>query len=98
MVSRNLSSQAWLRTTNLSTIDIGFVGIFGGTFAVHQGQQALGILLYALAVVGVLAVALVGSALSAIYTASVYCYAALGEPPQGFDQNLIRGAFVYRIS
>jgi hypothetical protein len=77
---------------------IGFVGICGGTLAVHQGQQALGIFLYASAIVGVLAIALVGSALSAVYTASVYCYAALGEPPAGFDHGLIRGAFVDRKS
>jgi hypothetical protein len=77
---------------------IGFVGICGGTLAVHQGQQALGIFLYASAIVGVLAIALVGSALSAVYTASVYCYAALGEPPAGFDYGLIRGAFVDRES
>lgn len=75
---------------------IGFVGICGGTFAVHQGQQTLGILLYALAIVGVLTVALVGSALSAVYTASVYCYAALGEPPHGFDHALIQNAFIDR--
>jgi hypothetical protein len=77
---------------------IGFAGICGGTLAVYQGQQALGILLYASAIVGVLAVALVGSALSAVYTASVYCYAALGEPPHGFDDALIRNAFVDRNS
>jgi hypothetical protein len=77
---------------------IGFVGICGGTLAVHQGQQALGIFLYASAIAGVLAIALVGSALSAVYTASVYCYAALGEPPAGFDHGLIRGAFVDRES
>jgi hypothetical protein len=75
---------------------IAFIGICGGTLAIHRDQQAIGIALYALAVVGILAVALVGSALSAVYTASVYCYAAGGEPPLGFDQNLIRGAFVDR--
>jgi hypothetical protein len=77
---------------------IGFVGICGGTLAVHQGQQALGIFLYASAVVGVLAVALVGSALTAIYTASLYCYAAFGEPPHGFDPALVRQAFIDRKS
>jgi hypothetical protein len=75
---------------------IAFVGIGGGTLALHRDQQALGVAFYALAIVGVLAVALVGSALSAIYTASVYCYAALGEPPEGFDKGLIRDAFVDR--
>jgi hypothetical protein len=77
---------------------IGFVGICGGTLAMHRDQPALGISLYAFAVIGILATALVGSALSAIYTASVYCYAALGEPPEGFDQGLIRNAFVDRGS
>jgi hypothetical protein len=41
----------------------------------------------------VLAVVLVGAALSAIYSASVYYYAVNGEPPVGFDQDLISGAF-----
>jgi hypothetical protein len=56
------------------------------------------ILLYAVAFVGILATLLVGSALTAIYTASLYCYAALGNTPSGFGQGLIRDAFVGRRS
>jgi hypothetical protein len=33
------------------------------------------------------------AALSAVYAASVYYYAVVGEPPAGFDRDLIRGAF-----
>jgi hypothetical protein len=43
--------------------------------------------------VSLLAVVLVGAALSAIYSASVYYYAVNGEPPAGFDNDLIHGAF-----
>lgn len=76
----------------------GLVGIGGGTIAMQAGNEPLSVLLYAVAFVGILATLLVGSALTAIYTASLYCYAAFGEPPRGFDQNLIRGAFVDRKS
>lgn len=43
--------------------------------------------------VSLLAVVLVGAALSAIYSASVYYYAVNGEPPAGFENDLIHGAF-----
>jgi hypothetical protein len=76
----------------------GLVGIGGGTIAMQAGNQPVSILLYAVAFVGILATLLVGSALTAIYTASLYCYAALGNTPSGFDQGLIRDAFVGRGS
>ena len=34
-----------------------------------------------------------GAALSAVYSAAVYYYAVVGEPPEGFDRDLVRGAF-----
>jgi hypothetical protein len=34
-----------------------------------------------------------GAALQAVYSAAVYFYAVVGEPPEGFDRDLIRDAF-----
>ncbi len=34
-----------------------------------------------------------GAALQAVYSAAVYYYAVIGEPPAGFDRDLIRGSF-----
>ena len=34
-----------------------------------------------------------GAALQAVYTAAVYYYAVVGEPPEGFDRDLIRDSF-----
>jgi hypothetical protein len=74
----------------------GIVGIGGGTLAMQSGDTALSISLYAVAFAGILATLLVGSALSAVYTAALYCYAALDETPAGFDKSFIRGAFIRR--
>ncbi len=79
-----------------AVIPICVIGFGGGSWALQHGQEAFAIALYAFSVIGILATLLVGSALSAVYTASLYCYAALDEPPAGFDQALIREAFVDR--
>ena len=34
-----------------------------------------------------------GAALQAVYSAAVYFYAVVGEPPEGFDRDLIRDSF-----
>lgn len=49
--------------------------------------------LMAVSAVLLLILMVVGSALSAIYAAAVYYFAVLGDPPEGFDQSLIREAF-----
>ena len=64
----------------------------GGWFLFASGN-ALGIPLIGLAVFfGVGAIAF-GSALSAVYAATLYYYAVLGAPPAGFDKDLVRNAF-----
>lgn len=69
------------------------VGGFGGVVCVGRGDVALGVSLLAFSGVLLLAVLLVGAALSAVYQAAVYYYAVAGEPPRGFDRDLLRGAF-----
>ncbi len=66
---------------------------FGGGALLGAGNQALGIPLLAAGVVLLLTVMLFGAALTGIYSAAVYYYAAIGEPPRNFDRDMIRGAF-----
>jgi hypothetical protein len=69
------------------------IGVIAGGGYVFNLYPTLAIPLLVIGGVAVLAVVLVGAALSAIYSASVYYYAVNGEPPVGFDQDLISGAF-----
>jgi hypothetical protein len=71
----------------------GAVGIGGGMLLFQYGAPVLGVALISAAVTAVLLVVLVGAALSGIYSAAVYYYAVNGQPPQGFDADLVRGAF-----
>lgn len=68
---------------------------YGGWMLYAAGNMAGVPVIGVAAFVGVGAVAY-GTALSAIYTAALYYFAALGEPPVGFDGNLVRGAFASR--
>jgi hypothetical protein len=40
-----------------------------------------------------LGIVVFSTALSAVYSAAVYYYAATGRTPDGFDGDLVRGAF-----
>jgi hypothetical protein len=70
-----------------------FVGCGGGMVSLHRGDTMLAISLLAGSCVLILAIVLVGAALSAVYQAAVYYYAVAGEPPRGFDRDLLRSAF-----
>ncbi len=83
---------------SLTAIAVALVGFGGGAALYDHGYQALAIAMFAAAVVLFLAVVLVGAALTAIYSAAVYRFATAGRPPQGFDQDLIDGAFKHKAS
>ena len=65
-------------------------------FLLAQGLHALAITLGVLAVVAVVSLALVHSALSGIYSAMLYRYAVVGDAPAGFDGALLREAFAQK--
>ena len=56
-------------------------------------NQAVAMALLTAAALAFVAVLTYGAALSAVYSAAVYYYAVVGEPPEGFDRDLVRGAF-----
>lgn len=65
-----------------------------GGWTVYNGPfQTLGLCMMAVGVMLMLALMLLGAALSAVYAAAVYYYAVVGEPPEGFDRDLIHDAF-----
>jgi hypothetical protein len=72
---------------------IMIVGVGGGILSLHRGDAAAGVALLVVSVPLLLAAMLVGAALSAVYQAAVYYYAVGGEPPRGFDRDLLRSAF-----
>ena len=77
---------------------MGFAGFVAGLAFIAgvklmPDHQAIALALMTaggLAFVGILAY---GAALSAVYSAAVYYYAVVGEPPVDFDRELIRDAF-----
>jgi hypothetical protein len=69
------------------------VGIGGGLLSLDRGEIATAVLLFAASVPLVLGLVLIGAALSAVYQAAVYYYAVAGEPPRGFDRDLLRSTF-----
>lgn len=75
---------------------VAFAGIGGATVLIEAGDEAIGLPLFAAAFLAFIAVIIFSAALSAVYAASVYYYAVVGEPPAGFDHDLIRGAFTRR--
>ena len=77
---------------------IAGLGVGGGVFLITVGNVAAGIPVIAGCVVLLLTIVLFGAALTGIYSAAVYYYAALGEPPEGFDGDIIRGAFAAKGS
>jgi hypothetical protein len=78
---------------SLLMVIVMVVGFAGGIVSLKRGDTMLGILLLAGSCVLLLAILLAGAALSAVYQAAVYYYAVAGEPPRGFDRDLLRGAF-----
>ncbi len=72
---------------------IGLVPLAAGVFLLSSGVPAIGVLLIAIAIIWVLAVSLISSALGSIILAALYIYAAEDKVPNEFDSSLIRGAF-----
>jgi hypothetical protein len=74
---------------------LAMVALFGGALALAVSSSSTPLILGVVAVFILAAVllSLVGSALSAIYTAAVYRYATEGEPGGMFAPELVRGAF-----
>lgn len=60
--------------------------------AIKFGPVALAVV-GAIVVIWLVVLALVQSTLQTIYQAAIYCYAANGEAPSGFDSQLIAEAF-----
>ncbi len=71
------------------------LSVFGGalTLAIMSHSVPLIAGVVVAFVLGLILLSLVGSALSAIYTAAVYRYATEGDPGGLFDAELVRGAF-----
>ena len=61
-----------------------------------SGSQAVALISIALAVLYVIALALVQSALQAIFQAAVYLYARNGQVPEGFQEEFLSGAMIQR--
>jgi hypothetical protein len=72
-----------------------FLALFGGSYLIQGGQHALGIPIIVTAVLWMILVGLVSSALTAISQAGLYLYAADGEVPRGYDEDAFRNAFVH---
>lgn len=70
-----------------------FVGFACGIAVSQQGYSVLVVPILAATAVLFVICALAGVALRAIYVAAVYYYAVLGEPPWGFEGNLLRSTF-----
>jgi Family of unknown function (DUF6159) len=69
------------------------VGFGGGMALVRLGHPVLGVAMFSAAITALLLVVLVAAALSGIYSAAVYYYAVVGQPPAGFDADMVRDAF-----
>jgi hypothetical protein len=72
---------------------LGILPIVGGIALAGSGSTAIGGVLIGLGVLILITVALISSALNSIILAALYIYAAEDKMPEGFDSNLVRGAF-----
>jgi hypothetical protein len=81
-----------LVTSILGAIII-LIGYGGGTLLVDRGEMTVGISLMVVAAVTMVALIILSTALSAVYSGAVYYFALTGDAPAGFDKALIRGAF-----
>ena len=70
-------------------VGLAFVG---GTFLLPT-YQAIALALMTAGAFAFIAIMVFGTALSAVYSAAVYYYAVIGEPPVDFDRDMVRGAF-----
>jgi hypothetical protein len=90
----NLVGNAGI-TAVMSAISVATtaVGAGGGMLLFQNGYPVLGSAMLAAAVTTLLLVILISATLSGIYSAAVYVYAVDGQPPAGFDNDMVRGAF-----
>jgi hypothetical protein len=72
---------------------IVLLGFGGGRLMLADGNEFGAMLVMIVAGMLLAAVAILGSALSGVYQAAVYYFAVIGEPPEGFDRDLIRDTF-----
>ena len=82
--------------TVLFTFGIIVLGGAGAAMLFAAGIPILAFLIIAIAVMAVMIVGLISSALSQIFRVAVYQYAATGEAPSGFDGQSLQNAFGYR--
>ncbi|GAB3003198.1 DUF6159 family protein [Mycobacterium bourgelatii] len=80
--------------TFLSVLAIAVVGGGVGAALVAVRLWPLGVVVLAAAVLGIIVVSFLSSALSQIFRVAVYQYAVDGRAPGGFDHNLLQQAFV----
>lgn len=64
-----------------------------GMYTLDHGDMTVALVILTVSGMALAAAILVGTALTAIYAASVYYYATVGEPPSNFRGDLISGAF-----
>lgn len=67
--------------------------VFFGAIRLMPINEPAGLALMTACALAFVAIMAFGAALSAVYSAAVYYYAVVGEPPAGFDRDLVRGAF-----
>jgi hypothetical protein len=83
----------------LGLLNVGVI-LLGAVIAMglaSQGLVALAILAGVVAVLAVLGIALIQSALTGIYSAALYRYAVQGDAPAGFDGLLLSNAFQRKV-
>lgn len=104
------SAQLLRKTWGENLIGNGGIGVVGGlavfgtvvlgvvacVLAFVSGSVILGVVLVVLTVLAVLAIGLIQSALSAIYSAALYRYASGGSLPKEFEPRLLENAFASR--
>ena len=83
--------------TSLIGVVIALFGV-AGYVLFERAQFSAGITVFVLAALAMLALIIVGSALSGIYSGAVYYFALTGDAPKGFDKSLIRGSFTRKDS
>ncbi len=77
----------------LAIFGVILTGGLATVFAISTGSTPLIIAVIGCAVLGIIALALIQSTLSGIYTAAVYRYAAKGETGGFFDESMVKNAF-----
>ena len=79
---------------------IAAIGVCAGTGAtvvlIENGHEMIGLPLFVAGMFLLIGIVVFAAALSAVYAAAVYYYAVVGRPPDGFDRDLVRGAFASR--